>query len=155
MPEQPSKMACGLQWWPDKIAVGPGTMSEHLVHNLYKTNHPAVHLPCLHMKGETNGRNHHKPRAMHVIKSVWAPTSAMDFNQDILLLGSTHSFLWRSKWKGSELLTLKTVYQMLTKFVFSVRYNCRKSICLSEIISWFVQYVWEIMICANRARILN
>ena len=34
------------------------------VHNLYKTSHPAVHLPCSHMKGETNGRNHHKPPCM-------------------------------------------------------------------------------------------
>ena len=24
----------------------------------------------------------------HIIKSVWAPTSAIDFNQDVLLLGS-------------------------------------------------------------------
>ena len=31
------------------------------VHNLYKTNHPVVHLPSPHMKGETNGRNYHKP----------------------------------------------------------------------------------------------
>ena len=37
------------------------TIIYSLLHNLYKTSHPAVHLPCSHMKGETNGRNHHKP----------------------------------------------------------------------------------------------
>ena len=36
----------------------------------------------------------------------------------------------------------------------SVCYNCQKSICLSEL-HGLPQHVWEIIICIDRARILN
>ena len=84
-----------------------------------------------------------------------------DYMADLLYAATIVLWFWITrkrlmldrKWHQLAVQCLASTTMVWTVARYSVHYNCRKSMFIG--ISWFVQYVLEIMICANRAHILN